>query len=123
MARWAMLVFIYGSHRHSEGEGQYYRGKREILAFWFAIVATLAPATYFLGRTALWIGLSLSILVSALSSSAPQANRRANLSDNYGAVVEVSEALSLCCWQRSDSQTYPRWNLHSALPRCSRCLR
>jgi adenosylcobinamide-GDP ribazoletransferase len=94
MARWAMLVFIYGSHRQSEGEAS-------IIAlnvrFWhvvFATVATLAPATYFLGSTALWIGLSLSILV--LLCRALFHKRTGVLSrDNYGAAVEASEALSL----------------------------
>ena len=94
MARWAMLVFIYGSHRHSEG-------KASIIAvnvrFWhvvFATVATLAPATYFLGRTALWIGLSLSILV-LLCRALFHKRTGALTCDNYGAVVEGSEALSL----------------------------
>ena len=59
MARWAMLVFIYGSHRHSEGTASIIGAN---VRFWhvvFATIATLVPATYFLGRTALWIGLSL----------------------------------------------------------------
>lgn len=94
MARWAMLVFIYGSHRRSEGEASIIAAN---VRFWhvvFATVATLAPATYFLGRTALWIGLSLSILV--LLCRALFHRRTGVLTrDNYGAVVEGSEALSL----------------------------
>jgi adenosylcobinamide-GDP ribazoletransferase len=94
MARWAMLIFIYGSHRRSEGEASIIAAH---VRFWhvaFATVATLAPATYFLGRTALWIGLSLSIL--ALLCRALFHKRTGVLTqDNYGAVVEGSEALSL----------------------------
>ena len=94
LARWAMLVFIYGSHRHSEGEASIIA---ENVNFWqvvFATVATLAPATYLLGRTALWIGLSLSIL--ALACRALLQKRNGALTrDNFGAVVEGSEALSL----------------------------
>jgi adenosylcobinamide-GDP ribazoletransferase len=94
MARWAMLVFIYGSHRQSEGEAGIIAAN---VRFWhvvFATIATLAPATYLLGGTALWIGLSLSVL--ALSCRALFHRRTGALTrDNYGAVVEGSEALSL----------------------------
>src|SRR5918993_142262 len=48
IARWAMLVFIYGSHRQSEGEASIIAAN---LKFWhivFATIATLAPATYLL---------------------------------------------------------------------------
>lgn len=94
MARWSMLVFIYGSHRHGEGEASIIAAN---VRFWhvvFATVATLAPATYLLGRTALWIGLSLSIL--ALLCRALFYKRTGALTrDNFGAVVEGSEALSL----------------------------
>jgi adenosylcobinamide-GDP ribazoletransferase len=94
MARWAMLVFIYGSHRHSEGEAGIIAANVRFWHFVFATIATLAPATYFLGRTGLWIGLSLSIL--ALFCRALFHKRTGALTtDNLGAVVEVSEALSL----------------------------
>ena len=89
-----MLVFIYGSHRHSEGEAGIIAANVRLWHFVFASIATLAPATYFLGRTALWIGLSLSIL--ALFCRALLHQRTGALTkDNLGAVVEVSEALSL----------------------------
>jgi adenosylcobinamide-GDP ribazoletransferase len=94
MARWAMLIFIYGSHRDSEGEASTIAAN---VRFWhvaFATIATLAPATYLLGRTALWVGLSLSIL--ALLCRALFHKRTGALTrDNFGAVVEASEALSL----------------------------
>jgi adenosylcobinamide-GDP ribazoletransferase len=94
LARWAMLIFIYGSHGRSEGDASIIAAN---VRFWhvvLATVATLAPATYFLGRTALWIGLSLSIL--ALLYRALFHKRNGVLTqDNYGAVVEGSEALSL----------------------------
>lgn len=94
MARWTMLVFIYGSYRHSEGEAGIIAANMRFWHFVFATIATLAPATYFLGRTALWIGLSLSIL--ALFCRALFHKRTGALTkDNFGAVVEASEALSL----------------------------
>jgi adenosylcobinamide-GDP ribazoletransferase len=89
-----MAVFIYGSHRHSEGEAGIIAANVRFWHFVFATIATLAPATYFLGRTGLWIGLSLSIL--ALFCRALFHKRTGALTtDNLGAVVEVSEALSL----------------------------
>jgi len=94
MARWAMLIFIYGSHRHSEGEASIIAANVRFWQVVFATIATLAPATYLLGRTALWIGLSLSIL--ALLCRALFHKRTGALTrDNFGAVVEASEALSL----------------------------
>jgi adenosylcobinamide-GDP ribazoletransferase len=94
MARWAMLVFIYGSHRQSEGDASIIAANVRLWHIIFATIATLAPATYLLGGTALWIGLSLSIL--ALLCRALLHKRTGALSrDNYGAVVEASEALSL----------------------------
>ena len=94
LARWAMLIFIYGSHPRSEGEARIIAANVKFWHVALATVATLAPATYFLGRTALWIGLSLSIL--ALLCRALFHKRTGVLTqDNYGAVVEGSEALSL----------------------------
>ena len=94
MARWAMLVFIYGSHRHSEGDASIIAANVRFWHVLFASIATLAPAAYLLGHTALWIGLSLSIL--ALVSRALLLKRNGALTrDNFGAVVEGSEALSL----------------------------
>ena len=94
MARWAMLVFIYGSHRHSEGDASIIAANVRLWHVILASIATLAPATYLLGHTALWIGLSLSIL--ALVSRALLLKRTGALTrDNFGAVVEGSEALSL----------------------------
>jgi adenosylcobinamide-GDP ribazoletransferase len=94
LARWAMLVFIYGSHRHSEGEASLIA---QNVRFWhvlFASFATLAPATYLLGRTGLWIGLCLAVL-ALLCRALLQKRNGALTRDNFGAVVEASEALSL----------------------------
>src|SRR5918993_2799032 len=94
LARWAMLVFIYGSHRHSEGDASRIA---ENVKFWhvlFASIATLAPVTYLLGRTGLLIGLCLSIF--SLVFRGLLQRRNGVLTDaNFGAVVELSEALSL----------------------------
>ena len=94
MARWALLIFIYGSHRHSEGDTSIIAANVKFWHIVFATIATLAPATYVLGHTALWIGLSLSIL-ALLCRSLFYKRTGALTGDNFGAVVEVSEALSL----------------------------
>jgi adenosylcobinamide-GDP ribazoletransferase len=94
LARWAMLVFMYGSQRHAEGEA---RVIVENVRFWhvlFTTVATIAPATYLLGRTALWIGLSLSSFSLFFRGFLRKRNGLIT-TDNFGAVVELSEALSL----------------------------
>ena len=94
MARWALLIFIYGSHRHSEGDASIIAANVKFWHIVFATIATLAPATYLLGHTALWIGLSLSIL-ALLCRTLFYKRTGALTRDNLGAVVEWSEALSL----------------------------
>jgi adenosylcobinamide-GDP ribazoletransferase len=94
LARWAMLVFIYGSHWHSEGDASRIA---ENVKFWhvlFASIATLAPVTYLLGRTGLLIGLCLSIF-SLVFRGLLQRRNGVLTTANFGAVVELSEALSL----------------------------
>jgi hypothetical protein len=55
--------------------------------------AILGLAFYFLGRKGLWIGLSLSVL--ALLTRSLLHRRHAVLTqENFGAMVEISEALS-----------------------------
>ena len=94
LARWAMLVFIYGSHRHSEGDASRIA---ENVKFWhilFATIATLAPATYLLGRTGLLIGLCLSTF-SLVFRGLLQRRNGVLTAANFGAVVELSETLGL----------------------------
>jgi adenosylcobinamide-GDP ribazoletransferase len=94
LARWAMLVFIYGSHRHCEGEANVIADN---VTFWhvlFASCATLVPVTYLLGRTGLWIGLCLSI-IALVCRALLQKRNGALTRDNFGAIIEASEALSL----------------------------
>ncbi|MPZ77051.1 MAG: hypothetical protein GEU77_11065 [Deltaproteobacteria bacterium] len=93
LARWALIVFIYGSQRHAEGEA---RLIAQNVSFWHLLLTTfgtLALATYLLGRTGLWIGLCLSVL--ALVWRILLQKRNGVLTrDNFGAVIELSEALS-----------------------------
>ena len=93
-ARWALVLFIYGYHDRCEETP---RRIAENVRFWHLLAttcATLGLAVYFLGRKALWIGLALSVV--ALLARSLLHRRHAVLShDNFGAVVELSETLSL----------------------------
>jgi adenosylcobinamide-GDP ribazoletransferase len=94
LARWAMLVFIYGSYRQSEGEANLIA---QDVKFWhvlFTTAATLAPAIYLLGRSGLWIGLCLSIF-SLVFRGLLQRRNSVLTAANLGAVVELNETLSL----------------------------
>jgi adenosylcobinamide-GDP ribazoletransferase len=93
-ARWTLLVFIYGSYRHCEGE---LRIIAQSVRFWHLAVAScvmLGFATYWLGRSGLWIALCLSLL-ALICRRLWQARAGVLTVNNLGAVVELSEALSL----------------------------
>ena len=93
-ARWALVIFIYGYHDRCD------QTSRRIAAnvrFWHLLtttVTTLGLAIYLLGRKALWIGLSLSVLV-LLARSLLHRRHAVLTHDNFGAVIELSETLSL----------------------------
>lgn len=93
-ARWALVLCIYGYHDRCEETA---RRIAENVRFWhvlLATVATLGVAVYLLGRKGLWIGLSVSVL--ALLARGWLHRRHAVLTqDNFGAVIELGETLSL----------------------------
>jgi adenosylcobinamide-GDP ribazoletransferase len=94
LARWAMLVFIYGSHRQSEADASRIA---ENVKFWhvlIATIATLAPVTYLLGRTGLLIALCLSVF-SLVFRGLLQKRNSVLTAANLGAVIELCETLSL----------------------------
>ena len=94
LARWALVTFIYGYHDRCD---EIARRIAENVRFWHLLVttsATLGLAVYLLGRKGLWIGLSLSVL--ALLARSLLHRRHAVLThDNFGAVIELSEMLTL----------------------------
>jgi adenosylcobinamide-GDP ribazoletransferase len=93
-ARWALVLCIYGYHDRCEETA---RRIAENVRFWHVLlttVATLGVAVYLLGRKGLWIGLSVSVL--ALLARSWLHRRHATLTqDNFGAVIELGETLSL----------------------------
>jgi adenosylcobinamide-GDP ribazoletransferase len=93
-ARWALVIFIYGYHDRCDQTSRRIAGK---VRFWHLLLttfATLGLAIYLLGRKALWIGLSLSVLV-LLARSLLHRRHAVLTHDNFGAVIELSETLSL----------------------------
>ena len=93
-ARWTLVIFICGYHDRCEETA---RRIAENLRLWHLLVTTiaiLALAVYLLGRKGLWIGLSLSLL--ALLARSLLHRRHAVLThDNFGAMIEMSETLTL----------------------------
>lgn len=93
-ARWTLVIFIYGYHDRCEETARRIAGN---LRFWHLLVTTIAIlglAVTSLGRKGLWIGLSLSVL--ALLARSLLHRRHAVLThDNFGAMIELSEMLSL----------------------------
>jgi len=93
-ARWALVVFIYGSYRFSEGEAREIAQQISFSCLLLTSIATLTLATYLLGPTALWIGFYLSVF--ALICRTIFLKRNGALTTNHlGAVVELSETLCL----------------------------
>ncbi len=94
LARWTLVVFIYGSYRHCEGE---LRLIAQYVRFWHLAVTTcvtLAIAAYSLGRSGLWIALCLCAVALICRKLWLKAAGVLTM-DNVGAVVELSEGLSL----------------------------
>jgi cobalamin synthase len=94
VARWALVIFIYGYHDRCE---EIPRVIAENVKFWHLLATTLFAlglAVYLLGRKGLWLGLALSVFALLLRTLLHR--RHAALThDNFGAVIEWSEALSL----------------------------
>ncbi len=94
LARWALVLFIYGYHDRCE---EIPRRIAENVRVWHLLASTLASlglAYYLLGRKGLWIGLALSIMTLLVRSFLHR--RHAVLShDNFGAVIELDEMLCL----------------------------
>ena len=94
LARWALVLFIYGYHDRCEETP---RRIAENVRLWHLLVTTVAIlglAFYLLGRKGLWIALALSIL-TLLARSLLHRRHAVLTHDNFGAVVELGEVISL----------------------------
>jgi adenosylcobinamide-GDP ribazoletransferase len=94
LARWALVIFIYG---YSDRCEQTARLIAENVRLWHLIIATLGTLTvavYFLGRKGLWVSLLLSLF--ALLTRTLFHRRQGFLAHaNFGAIVELEEVLCL----------------------------
>lgn len=94
LARWALVIFLYGYHSRFEETPRQISAQIRLWHFLPSTLATVAVAVYFLGRKGLWISLVLSLF--ALSTRSLLHRRHGVLAqDHLGAVVELCEALSL----------------------------
>lgn len=93
-ARWSLVIFLYGA-ASSTGETAGIIAKN--VRAWHLLVTTVATllfAAYLVGRIALWIALWLSLL-SLLSRNYLQQRHGGITCDHLGALIELSETLSL----------------------------
>jgi adenosylcobinamide-GDP ribazoletransferase len=94
LARWGLLVFAYGAQENCAENS---RLIVEQIRFWHLAVATLgtlALVAYYLGRKGLWIALSLSVLTLLTRTLLYRSNTKLT-QDNFGAIIETGETLSL----------------------------
>jgi adenosylcobinamide-GDP ribazoletransferase len=92
-ARWSLVIFLYGSDSIAEGSA---RSLAENVRAWHLVLTSavvLSFAAFLIARTALWIGLYLSLF--ALLGRSYLRWRNGYISDdNVGAMIELSETLS-----------------------------
>ena len=94
LARWSLVIFLYGAAPNAE---EFVAAVARKVRGWHLLVttiATLAFAVYLVGRVGLWVGLYVSLL-ALLTRSVLRRSRGAYGYDNLGALIELSEALSL----------------------------
>jgi len=94
LARWALVIFLYGDHLRFEETPRPIAAQIKLWHLLAGTLATLALAVYFLGRKGLWIGLAVS-LFALLARSLWYRRHGVLTHDHVGAVVELGEALSL----------------------------
>jgi adenosylcobinamide-GDP ribazoletransferase len=93
LARWALLMFLYGDHVLFDGACAEVAGQ---ITFWQVIAssaATLTLVVYFLGRT----GLSIALLISLFALLIRRLLQRRGVLTlaHAGTIVELGETLSL----------------------------
>ena len=94
LARWTLVIFLYGVHSRVDEKVHLIAERVTTWPVILSTATTLALAVYFLGRKGLWIGLALSLF--ALSMRGLLIKRHDALSQAHlGAAIELSETLSL----------------------------
>ena len=94
LARWSLVVFLYGAAPNAE---EFVATMARNVRGWHLLITTivtLAFAVYLVGRTGLWAALCVS-LFALLARNCLRRSRGAYNYDNVGALIELSETLSL----------------------------
>lgn len=94
LARWALMIFVYGYQDRCEEIAALIAAQ---IKFWHVAVATaamLALSFYCLGRKSLWIALSLSLFALLARGLLYRINGIIT-HHNFAALIELAEALSL----------------------------
>ncbi|MGE5219497.1 MAG: adenosylcobinamide-GDP ribazoletransferase [Chloroflexota bacterium] len=94
LARWALVVFLYGYPAGFEETPRFIAAEIRLWHLLVGTMVTLALTVYLLGRKGLWIGLAISLFV-LLMRSLLYRRHGVLTNDHVGAVVELGEALSL----------------------------
>jgi cobalamin synthase len=94
LARWSLVIFLYGAAPNAEG---FVAAVARKVRGWHLLVTTIVTLTitvYLVGRTGLWVGLWVSLFTLLMRSVLRRFHGAYNY-DNLGAIIELSEALSL----------------------------
>lgn len=94
LARWALVTFLYGDHSQFDDSPRLIAEQVTFLHLIAGTAATLALTAYFLGRKGLWIALIVS-LFTLMTRTLLHRRHGVLTHASLGAVVELSEALSL----------------------------
>jgi adenosylcobinamide-GDP ribazoletransferase len=94
LARWTLLVFIFGYQEQCEEMAKAIAQQMKLWHLLLATAATLGLTSYWLGRRGLWIALVLSVL-SLLARNLFYRVRGMITSEQFGAIIELAETLAL----------------------------
>lgn len=94
LARWALLVCLYGYGFRFDAVAGRLAEQARLLPLLLATAATLALVVYFLSRKGLWVALAVSICALLLRELFFR-RRGAVSQDHLGATVEINEALGM----------------------------
>jgi len=94
LARWAFVIFLYGCDHRCDEKARLIAANVSLWQLILATAATLVLTVYFLGRKGLLIGFFVS-LFALLARSLLYRRYSLLTGDNFGAVIELSEVVSL----------------------------
>ena len=94
LARWTLLVFVFGYHERCEEMAKPVAHQLKLWYLLLATAGTLALTSYWLGRRGLWIALVLSALSLLIRNLFYRVRGMIN-SHQFGAIIELAQTLSL----------------------------